>query len=237
MEGAQKVANEEMRVSQRGIALVKEFEGLYLQAYRDPVGIWTIGYGHTQGVYAGMVITETKANEFLAQDLLSHASGIFRYVSVQLNQNQFDALASFHFNLGADILKGTTLLTYINSKNWTAAANEMKRYVHAGGAVLPGLVRRRNAEAELFLDQLDEEKITNRGARAMFVYIKKMKNGSGQYWGVNGTNRFYFGTMAEVDHYKKIVKGNGGDTTVNTWEEGSVQMKVVEMMAPTVTVA
>lgn len=81
----------------------------------------------------------------------------------------------------------------------------------------------------------EEEKSTNKGARAMFVYIKKMKNGSGQYWGVNGTNRFYFGTIAEVDHYKKIVKGNGGDTTVNTWEEGSVQMKVVEMMAPTVT--
>ncbi|MGF2120847.1 glycoside hydrolase family protein [Enterococcus casseliflavus] len=145
------MANENMKISQNGRDLIKEFEGLRLTAYQDSVGVWTIGYGHTQGVYSGMTITETQANNLLDQDLQSHASGIFKYITVQLNQNQFDALVSFHFNLGANILQGSTLLSYINSRNWQAAANEMNKYVNAGGQPLEGLIRRRKAESELFL--------------------------------------------------------------------------------------
>lgn len=95
------MANEDMKISQAGIDLIKEFEGLRLVAYQDSVGVWTIGYGHTKGVYPGMVITEAQALLFLNEDIASHAYGIFNYITVQLNQNQFDALVSFHFNLGA----------------------------------------------------------------------------------------------------------------------------------------
>ncbi|MCW6665850.1 glycoside hydrolase family protein [Aerococcaceae bacterium NML191219] len=147
------MVNSNMKISTKGISLVREFEGLRLNAYRDPVGIWTIGYGHTKGVYPGMTITEEQANHFLNEDLKTHASGIFRYIKVKLNQNQFDALVSFHFNLGANILQGSTLLTYINNQQWQAAAEEMKLYNRAGGQVLAGLRRRRQAEAELFLSQ------------------------------------------------------------------------------------
>ncbi|WP_207696131.1 lysozyme [Enterococcus sp. DIV0212c] len=145
------MANENMKISQEGRNLIKKWEGLRLIAYQDSVGVWTIGYGHTKGVYAGMTITEAQANAFLDEDIKTHAIGIFQYTTVQLNQNQFDALVSFHFNLGPYILAGSQLLIYINSKNWTSAANEMKRYIYAGGQILQGLVNRRNDEATLFL--------------------------------------------------------------------------------------
>lgn len=144
-----------MKTSPRGIALIKQFEGLRLAAYQDSVGVWTIGYGHTKNVYPGMVITEAQATAFLTEDVAVHASGIGKYVKVKLNQNQFDALASFHFNLGADILNGSALLSYINAQQWQAAAAEMKKYVYAGNQVLQGLVARRNAEADLFLSNED----------------------------------------------------------------------------------
>ncbi|MCA5011436.1 MULTISPECIES: lysozyme [unclassified Enterococcus] len=146
------MVNEGMTISQKGVTLVKQFEGLRLTAYQDSAGVWTIGYGHTKGVYAGMSITQAQAEAFLKEDLLTHASGIFKYVKVQLNQNQFDALASFHFNLGPDILYNSPLLSYLNSQQWQAAATEMKRYVYSNGQILQGLVNRRAAEAALFLE-------------------------------------------------------------------------------------
>ena len=140
-----------MDISNNGIAIIKEFEGLRLSTYADSVGVPTIGYGHTKGVTWGMKITEEQANAWLRQDIKSHTVGIDRHITVPLTQNQYDALASFHFNLGPNILAGSALKNYINAKNWTAAANEMKKYVNAGGRPLPGLIRRRNAEAALFL--------------------------------------------------------------------------------------
>lgn len=148
--------NEHLSVSERGLEIIKEFEGLYLSAYLDPVGVWTIGYGHTLGVYPGMTITAQEADKLLRQDVAGHVQGIYNSVRVPLNQNQFDALASFVFNLGANILSNSTLLEYINSKQWYAAAEEMKLYNKGGGMVLEGLVRRRNMEAELFLSGLDD---------------------------------------------------------------------------------
>ncbi|MFS7390396.1 lysozyme [Carnobacterium maltaromaticum] len=98
------MANENMKISQNGRNLIKEFEGMRLTAYQDSVGVWTIGYGRTKGVYAGMQISEQQANACLDEDIKTHAVGIFNFVTVQLNQNQFDALVSFHFNLGPYIL-------------------------------------------------------------------------------------------------------------------------------------
>lgn len=143
--------NSNMQISSAGVSLVKEFEGLRLTAYQDSVGVWTIGYGHTLNVYQGMVISEAQAVQFLNDDIRSHAMGIFNYITVKLTQNQFDALVSFHFNLGAYILDGSLLLTLINSRQFFAAAEEMKKYNRAGGQVLQGLVRRRQAEVDLFL--------------------------------------------------------------------------------------
>lgn len=151
--------NENLKISQNGINLIKESEGIRLEAYQDSVGVWTIGFGHTRGVYPGMTISQSQAEQFLKEDITSHVSGIYRYITIELNQNQFDALASFHYNLGANILAGTTLLAYINSKNFQAAANEMLAYCHANGAVVPGLLIRRRAEADLFLKNTNDQSV------------------------------------------------------------------------------
>lgn len=143
--------NENLKISQNGINLIKDSEGIRLAAYQDSVGVWTIGFGHTKGVNPGMIISQSQAEQFLREDITAHLSGIYSYITVELNQNQFDALASFHFNLGANILAGTTLLDYINSRNFQAAANEMLAYCHANNIVVPGLLIRRRAEADLFL--------------------------------------------------------------------------------------
>lgn len=148
------MANENLVTSQVGINLVKEFEGCYLSAYRDPIGVWTIGYGHTKTAYPGMTISYYQAEQLLKEDLKSHVVGSYKYVKVQLTQNQFDALASFQFNLGPYVLyNDSVLLNYINSRQWEKAAGRMKEYDKANGVVLPGLVRRRVAEAALFLKE------------------------------------------------------------------------------------
>lgn len=131
--------------------IVKEFEGLRLEAYKCPADVWTIGYGHTRGVIPGDVITEKEAEIFLAEDLEDAESAVNEYVEVKLNQNQFDALVSFVYNLGAGNFKSSTLLRKLNAGDYLGAANEFKRWNKAGGKVLNGLVRRRAAECNLFI--------------------------------------------------------------------------------------
>ena len=89
-----------------GIALVKQFEGLYTQAYRCPAGVWTIGYGHTDGVTPGMSISEKQAEKYLKDDLAAAGEQVGRLVKVPLNNHQFAALASFVFNVGTGNLSG-----------------------------------------------------------------------------------------------------------------------------------
>ena len=190
------MANENMKISQNGRNLIKEFEGMVLTAYQDSVGVWTIGYGHTKGVYPGMQISEQQANAFLDEDIKTHAVGIFNFVTVQLNQNQFDALVSFHFNLGPYILQGSTLLTYINNKNWQVAANEMMAYVHAGGQVLPGLVRRRKAESELFLKADIAKKVTKYfggiNVGADFKQVQAYRVAINNQWKIDYLDIYYY---------------------------------------------
>lgn len=131
--------------------IVKEFEGLRLEAYKCPADAWTIGYGHTLGVIPGDVITEKEAEILLAEDLEDAESAVNEYVKVKLNQNQFDALVSFVYNLGAGNFKSSTLLRKLNAGDYLGAANEFKRWNKAGGKVLNGLVRRRAAECNLFI--------------------------------------------------------------------------------------
>lgn len=145
-----------MQTSEKGIALIKEFEGCKLTAYQDSVGVWTIGYGWTQPVdgkpiRAGMTIKQETAERLLKTGLVSYESDVSRLVKVGLTQGQFDALVSFTYNLGSRSLSTSTLLRKLNAGDYAGAADEFLRWNKAGGKVLNGLTRRREAERALFL--------------------------------------------------------------------------------------
>jgi lysozyme len=144
------MSNERKKTGSKGIQLIKHFEGFYPKAYLCPAGVPTIGYGHTKGVTLGMQIDETQAERFLKEDLKESEEAVNGYVQVSINQDQFDALSSWTFNLGCGSLKQSTMLKRINERNFEEVPKEMKLWVHAKGTVLPGLVRRRKSEAELF---------------------------------------------------------------------------------------
>lgn len=140
-----------MKTSLKGIALIKEYEGLRLGAYLCSAGVLTIGYGHTGGVKEGDLITEQKAEQLLQDDLKKFENGVLRLVRVPLTQNQFDALVSFAFNLGVGNLGKSTLLKMLNDRDYKGAASQFIRWNKAAGKELAGLTRRRIAESELFL--------------------------------------------------------------------------------------
>lgn len=131
--------------------IIKEFEGLEFDAYLCPAGVWTIGYGHTGGVKKGDAITEEEADILLSRDVQDAERAINSYVKVAINQNQFDALVSFVYNLGSGNFKSSTLLRKLNQCDYLGAANEFERWNKAGGKVLNGLVRRREVEVNLFI--------------------------------------------------------------------------------------
>ena len=139
-----------MKTSHKGIALIKEFEGLRLKAYKCPGGVWTIGYGHTAGVRPGMVITEAQAEEYLMADLIAfekHLNGL----GLALNQNQFDALISFIYNVGTGNFSSSTMLRKVKANPLdNSIMDEFLRWVYSKGRVLPGLQRRRLAEMKLY---------------------------------------------------------------------------------------
>lgn len=142
-----------MSLSQAGLNLIKSHEGLRTTAYQDPVGVWTIGYGHTGTAKPGQKITEAQAEQLLRQDVGWAQDAVRKNVKVPLTQGQFDALVSFTFNLGAGALGRSTLLKKLNAGDYAGAQAEFGKFVHAGGRVLPGLVRRRNEEAQMFGNQ------------------------------------------------------------------------------------
>ena len=148
------MANENKHISDRGISVITYYEGCYLEAYWDPYGkVWTIGYGHTNGVYEGMVITKEQAIEFLKEDCLIAEKGIKDYITRELKQYEFDALVSFLFNVGEYTLyNDKKLRTYVNEGNSQAVYDRLQEYVYGGGQVLPGLVKRRRTEGELYRD-------------------------------------------------------------------------------------
>lgn len=145
------------RINQEGIQMIKTFEGLHLEAYQDSVGIWTIGYGHTKNVTAGMKIDRAQAEDLLRNDLAQFESAVNDAVQVSLDDNQFSALVSFSFNLGAHALFESTLLKLLNQGKFQQASDEFPRWNKAGNQVLLGLTRRRRAERALFLSQPWEE--------------------------------------------------------------------------------
>lgn len=142
-----------MKTSDKGVALIKAHEGKRLSSYRCPGGVWTVGYGHTTAaghptVVPGMRITEREAEEILRRDLSRFEDRVNKLVKVPLTQGQFDALVSFDFNTGA--LHSSTLLKRLNAGNYTDIPRQLMRWTKGGGRELPGLVRRRRDEAELW---------------------------------------------------------------------------------------
>ena len=139
-----------MKTSPKGIALIKEFEGLRLKAYKCPGGVWTIGYGHTTGVKPGMVISEEQAEHFLKEDLLIFENAVNNQ-NLSINQNQFDALVSLIYNIGIGNFKKSTLLLKVRiDPGDNSIMDEFLRWVYSKGRVLPGLQRRRLAEVKLY---------------------------------------------------------------------------------------
>ncbi len=143
-----------MRTSEKGIEFIKFSEsagGPLLKAYPDSGGVWTIGYGHTKGVKKGDQITAFMADEYLKDDLRDSERAVEQYVTSSINQNQFDALVSFTFNLGPGNLKSSTLLKRVNADpNDPDIALQFQRWVYCNGVVLKGLVKRREREAAMY---------------------------------------------------------------------------------------
>lgn len=139
-------------VSLTCIGLVKDFEGCRLAAYQCPAGVWTIGYGATgAGIGPGVTWTQEQADQRLRDDLERVAAAVDGLVTVPLAETQRDALISFVFNIGVGAFKYSTLRRKMNAGDVTGAAAEFARWTRGGGKVLPGLVRRRAAEAAWFL--------------------------------------------------------------------------------------
>jgi lysozyme len=131
--------------------MTKRFEGLRLEAYQCPAGVWTIGYGHTKGVKKGDKITLEQAEAFLVDDMKEAEDGVRKLVRVPLTPNQFEALADFVFNLGIGNLGKSTLLKLLNTGDYAGAAAQLLRWNKSGGRELAGLTARRNEEAKLFM--------------------------------------------------------------------------------------
>jgi len=127
--GEKKVAyiGEKMKISKEGIALIKKFEGIELEAYQDSVGVWTIGYGHTKGVKEGDNISLKKAEQMLEEELVEYEGYINNMVELGLEQNQFDALVAWVYNLGPTNLRQSTLLKVLNQGLFNEVPYEIKR--------------------------------------------------------------------------------------------------------------
>lgn len=135
-----------MKTSEGTMKQIGEFEGCKLTAYKCPAGVWTIGYGHTTGVYEGMKITKAQANNFLKEDLERFEKHVMSFDRIyHWTQNEFDSMVSFAFNLGS-----INQLTKEGSRKKEVIAEKMLLYVNGGGKELPGLVRRRKWEHDLF---------------------------------------------------------------------------------------
>tara|TARA_R110000796_G_scaffold236224_1_gene355550 strand:- start:68 stop:550 length:483 start_codon:yes stop_codon:yes gene_type:complete len=142
-----------MKTSGEGVALIRKFEGCEVQAYQCSASVWTLGYGHTRDVSEGDTCTKDEAEQILISDLQEFEGYVNDLVKIPLDQNQFDALVAWTFNLGPTNLKSSTLLVRLNDNNLDDVPHQLRRWNKAGGKVLDGLVRRREAEALLWLGE------------------------------------------------------------------------------------
>lgn len=154
-----------MKTSQKGIDLIKQFEGLELEAYQDIAGVWTIGYGHTETAKPGMRINEREAEALLQRDLRPREQSLSRIVNVTINQNEFDALISFVYNVGVEAFRRSTARKRLNNGNRIGAADALTWWNKAtiSGVLreVRGLTRRRAAERALFLTPTNPPIVTD----------------------------------------------------------------------------
>ena len=139
-----------MHISDEGFDLIKHFEGCELEAYKCAAGVWTIGYGHTHKVKEGDTCSQADADRILAEDLEEFEGYVQEAVNVPLKQNEFDALVAWTYNLGPSNLRSSTMLKRLNDSRFDQIPSEMRRWNKAGGKVVNGLIRRREAGALLF---------------------------------------------------------------------------------------
>lgn len=200
------------RISEEGINLIKSFEGCRLSAYQDSGGIWTIGYGHTSNVYSGMKITEEQAEIFLEKDVEISQREVDRDVLVSINQNQFDTLVSFTYNVGTKAFRTSTLLKKINRKDMEGAANEFEKWVKADGRIIRGLEKRRKIEKDIFLYGYKKENFI-----ATFQqWINKNYNYEIKVDGIYGKETKKAGIMAYQKEIGVKIDGIFGGITRNT---------------------
>ena len=139
-----------MKLSSKGLEFIKRHEGFRPTAYKCPGKVWTIGYGHTKEVREGDTISISEATDLLRDDVEYAEDAVNAFVAVPLNQNQFDALTSFIFNVGVSAFRESTLRRKLNDSDYGGAAAQFPRWNKAAGRVLPGLIARREAEREMF---------------------------------------------------------------------------------------
>lgn len=196
------------RIGQAGLALIKQHEGCRLAAYRCAAGVWTIGYGHTAGVHSGMTITQAQADAYLQQDIAKFEGYVNNpaYVPIteQLNQNQFDALVSFAFNLGAGNLR-----KLCKGRIAVQIAQAMTQYCKANGKVLAGLKRRRAAEQALFNKSVSAAPAQN--TESEDYNMKTIKKGS------KGNAVKVWQIIIGVTPDGKF--GSGTESTTRDWQE------------------
>lgn len=151
-----------MRMTDDGLALIKRWEGFRATAYRDAVGVWTIGYGHTSmagepQVKAGMTISAEEGEVILRRDVELFARGVRAAVKAEISDAQFSALVSFAYNVGLGNFRSSSVLAAVNRKDFAAVPRRLQLWSKAGGRVLPGLVKRRADEAALFSSAAEDE--------------------------------------------------------------------------------
>ena len=143
-----------MEISQEGVSLIKKFEGCELEAYKCSAGVWTIGYGRTKNVEEGDTCTQEQADQWLHEELPVYGAYVSDAVLVPLNQNEFDALVAWTYNLGPTNLNNSTMLKVLNDNKKEEVPHQMRKWnkarVNGEKVVLPGLERRRQAESLLF---------------------------------------------------------------------------------------
>lgn len=168
-----------MKISDAGMDLIKRFEGCELEAYRDAVGVWTIGYGHTAQAgppapFPGQKITQAEAEALLRRDLASYEAAVRSCVGREPSQAQFDAMTSLCYNIGPGAFRGSSVVRRFNDGDDRAAADAFLMWNKAGGKVLRGLTKRRNAEREMFLSSPLSFTVTPQPSRWAWLW---------QWWG------------------------------------------------------
>ena len=178
-----------MKIGDKGLELIKKFEGCRLKAYKCPAGVWTIGWGHTGDVVEGQTITQAQADQMLRDDMAAYEQQVMRYHDIyKWNQNEFDALTSFAYNVGS-----IHQLTAHGTRSRDVIADKILAYNRSGGKVLAGLTRRRQAERELFLEPVKtdpEEQGWKRDQRG-WRYHDNGNYLQGCWRDING-HRYYF---------------------------------------------